>query len=82
MAVGGTDDGESVAEDVADVEEAARVQFDYCAVGVDPAVSAHVGNTDLAAEAGTEVSAAGCWALIGVAVEGVVGVLGIARPCN
>ena len=82
MAVGGTDDGESVAEDVADVEVTGRVQLDYRAVGVGPSVSAHVGNADLAAEAGTEVSAAGCRALIGVAVEGIEGILGIARPCN
>ena len=82
MAVGGTDYRESVAEDVADVEKAGWVQLDYRAVGVDPAIRAHVGNADLAVEAGAEVSAASCRALIGVAVEGKVGILGIARPCN
>ena len=49
---------------------------------MDPAVRAHVGNADLAGEAGAEVSAAGCRALGAVVVEGIVGVLGVARPCN
>ena len=81
-AVGGTDDGEGVAEDVADVEVAGRVRFQYRAVSVGTTVGAHVRYADLAIEAGTEVSAAGCGAGVGVVVEGVVGILGVAGPCN
>ena len=81
-AVGGTDDGECVAEDVADVEVAGRIRFEYRAVGVGLTVGAHVGYADLAIEAGTEVSAAGCGAGVGVVVEGVVCILGVAGPCN
>ena len=51
-AVCGTDDGEGVAEDVADVEVAGRVRFEDRAVGVGLAVGAHVGYADLAGEAG------------------------------
>ena len=53
LAVGGTDDGEGVAEDVADVEVAGRVRFEDRAVSVRPTVSAQVGYADLATEAGT-----------------------------
>ena len=53
VAVGGTDDGEGVAEDVADVEVAGRVRFEDRAVCVRPTVGAQVGYADLAAEAGT-----------------------------
>ena len=81
-AVGGTDDGERVAEDVADIEVAGRIRFEYRAVGVGLTVGAHVGYTDLAIEASTEVSAAGCGAGVGVVVEGVVCILGVAGPCN
>lgn len=79
-AVGGTDDGEGVAEDVADVEVAGRVRFEYRAVGVGVAVGAHVGYADLAVETGSEVCAAGCGTGVGAAVEGEVGVLGVAGP--
>lgn len=79
-AVGGTDHGESVAEDVADVEVAARVGFEYRTVGGGLAVGAHVGYADLAGEAGSEICTAGCRAGVGAAVEGVVGTLGVAGP--
>ena len=82
MAAGRTDDRKAVAEDVTDVPVAGWVQLDYGAVGVGPAVSAHIGNADLAVEACTEVGAAGCRALVGMVVESVVGVLGITRPCD
>ena len=81
-AVGGTDDGEAVAEDVADVEVAGRVRFEDGAVGVGPAVAAHVGDADLAAEAGAEIGAAGCGTGVGAAIEGEVRVLGVAGPCD
>ena len=45
-----------------------------------PAVGAHVGDADLAGEAGAEVGAAGRGALVGVCVEGVVRVFGVAGP--
>ena len=80
LAVGGTDDGERVAEDVADVEVAGRVRLEYCPVCVRPAVGAHVGYADLTAKAGTEVGAAHCRAGVGVAVERVVGILSVAGP--
>ena len=78
VTVSRTDDGQRVAEDVADVEVASRIRLEYRAVGVGTAVGAHVGYPDLAAEAGAEVSAAHCRAGVGVAVEGVVGILGVA----
>lgn len=80
MAVGGTDDGERVAEDVADVEEAGRVRLEYCSVCVRPAVGAHVGYADLAREASAEVGAAHGGAGVPVAIEGVVGILSVAGP--
>ena len=81
-AVGRTDDGERVAEDVADVDVAGRVRFEYRAVGVRPPVGAQVGDADLAVEARSEVRAAGCGTRVGAAVEGEVGVLGVAGPCD
>ncbi len=81
-AVGGTDDGEAVAEDVADVEVAGRVRFEDGAIGVGPAVAAHVGDADLAAEAGAEIGAASCGTGVGAAIEGEVRVLGVAGPCD
>lgn len=80
MAVGGTDDGERVAEDVADVEEAGRVRLEYCAVCVRPAIGTHVGYADLAREASAKVGAAHGGAGVAVAVEGVVGILSVAGP--
>ena len=79
-AVGGADDGEGVAEDVADVEPAQRVRFQDRPVGVRLAVGAHVGYADLSVEARAEVGAAGCGARVRAAVEGVVGVLGVSGP--
>ena len=78
--VGGADDGQGVAEDVADVEVARRVGLEDRAVGVRLPVGAQVGDADLAVEAGAEVGAAGRGAGAGAAVEGVVGVLGVAGP--
>lgn len=79
-AVGGTEDREGVAENVADVEVAGRVRFEDRAVGVGLAVSAQVRNAYLAAEARSEICAAGCGASVGAAVEGEVGVFGVAGP--
>lgn len=79
-AVGGTDDGEGVAENVADVEVTARVGFEYRTVSVGTAVGAHVRYADLTIEAGSEVCAAGCGAGVGAAVEGEVGILGVTGP--
>ena len=79
-AVGRTDDGKSVAEDVADVEVAAGIRFEDRAVGVGAAVGAHVGYADLAVEARPEICTAGCGTGVGAAVEGVVCTLGVAGP--
>ena len=78
--VGGTDDWEGVAEDVADVEVAGRVRFEDRAHGVGLAVGAQVGYADLAVEAGSEVCAPGCGTGVGTAVECVVGTLSVTGP--
>lgn len=78
--VGGTDDWERVSEDVADVEVAGRVRLKYCSVCMRPAIGAHVGYPDLAAEACAEVGAAFGAAGVGVAIEGIVGILSVAGP--
>ena len=79
-AAAGTDDGEGVAEDVADVEIAARVRLDDGALGVDEAVGVLVCDADLAGEAGAEVGAAGRGTGVGAVVEGEPGVFGVAGP--
>ena len=81
-AVGGADDGEGIAEDVADVEVAGWVRLEDRAHGVGLAVGAQVGYADLTVETGSEVCAAGCGTGVGAAVEGEVGTLGVAGPCD
>ncbi len=81
-AVGGADDGEGVAENVADVEVAAWVCLEDRAHGVGLAVGAQVGYADLTVETGSKVCAARCGTGVGAVVEGEVGILGVARPCD